>query len=234
MSSRTPAQPAADHEQEDAVAAWLGVHPDFFARHPQLLTRLRLPHATGGAVSLVERQVQVLRDELHRLRTTHEEMIAVARDNEALMQRLHRLTLALLRAHDLQDCADSLLAALREEYQADCVGLKVFADRVRGQSLKDAHLVSREETGLDSLSTLIRHLRPTCGEINARQNLLLFGAPDAAASAVIVALSDGACFGLLAIGSHDPQRFHAGLARNYLQQLSEIAGAALQRHLHPA
>ena len=85
---------------EDAIADYLQLNPDFFERHATLLTKLKLPHGRGAAaVSLVERQVLALRDKNQALETRLRELIEVARSNDALATKIHRLACRLIRAH---------------------------------------------------------------------------------------------------------------------------------------
>ena len=82
-------------EREERIAAYIIAHPDFFNRHPDALAAIDIPHPTGDAVSLIERQVRTLRDQTADYRRQLEDLIGVARENDALAKRLHRLTLAL-------------------------------------------------------------------------------------------------------------------------------------------
>src|ERR1700683_3864246 len=94
-------------KQEDindaSVAEYLQTYPDFFERNSPLLTKLRLPHLrdVGATVSLVERQVEVLRERNQSLERKLKELVDVARANDALADRIHRLSQRLIRAHTM-------------------------------------------------------------------------------------------------------------------------------------
>ena len=92
-----------DALNDDSVADFLQTFPDFFERHSALLTKLRLPHVrdAGATVSLVERQVEVLRERNQSLERKLKELVDVARANDALADRIHRLSQRLIRAHSL-------------------------------------------------------------------------------------------------------------------------------------
>src|SRR4030081_1958935 len=85
--------------EEESVSADLQHNPDFFERHHAVLARLRLPHVRGGStVSLVERQIEVLREKHAALENKLAELVRVARGNDVIADKLHRFTKRLLRA----------------------------------------------------------------------------------------------------------------------------------------
>ena len=109
---------AADAEEE-SIAGYLQHHPEFFERHQAVLARLRLPHARGGStISLVERQIEVLREKLTGLEGKLAELVRVARANDAIAERLHRFTRRLLRAVPRGEAIARIEASLREDFDA--------------------------------------------------------------------------------------------------------------------
>src|SRR5437016_13741252 len=99
MTTREARGLAAADEEEQSIASYLQRNPDFFERHHAVLARLRLPHVRGGStISLVERQIEGLREKLSPLEGTLAALFRVARANDALFERLHRLTRRLLPA----------------------------------------------------------------------------------------------------------------------------------------
>ena len=126
MNRQKKKVPVEETELEDSVVQYLTQNPDFFERHLDLLTELRLPHPSGGAVSLLERQIAALRSDSDRYRKQLEEFITVARDNEDLNRRLHRLTLKLMDTASLQETLNALQDALYDEFQADAVESEKF------------------------------------------------------------------------------------------------------------
>src|SRR5215469_16043469 len=109
---------AVDHEEE-AIASYLQRNPEFFERHQALLARLKLPHARGGtAISLVERQIEVLREKQAALEGKLAELVRVARANDAIAERLHRFTRRLLRMVPRAEAIGRIEAGLREDFDA--------------------------------------------------------------------------------------------------------------------
>src|ERR1700741_128588 len=102
---------------EDAVCRYLEDHPDFFQRYPAALSKLALHHDVKGATSLIERQVQRLRDENESLRCQLRDLIDIARDNDVLAARLHRFALAMADSASLDDVFDNAYEMLRREFR---------------------------------------------------------------------------------------------------------------------
>src|SRR5690348_15708792 len=119
MSTQTARGLPAGQTDEERIERYLTLNPDFFERHQALLARMRLPHIrTGSTVSLVERQVEVLREQKTDADRRLAEFIAVARANDQLAERIHRFTRRLLRAGNVAAALGALEASLREDFDA--------------------------------------------------------------------------------------------------------------------
>jgi uncharacterized protein YigA (DUF484 family) len=217
---------AATDEREEQIADYLIAHPDFFDRHPNALAAIDIPHPTGDAVSLIERQVRTLRDQSARYRQQLEGLVGVARENDALARRLHRLTLALIETHSFDEVLNTLQDELREQFRADAVEMKLFASE---QLEAHAH-----EPGPALFGDFLKRGRPNCGQLDKHKLEYLFG-PQAGetGSAALIPLSAPPLAGVLAIGSRDPDRFHEGKSVDFLQRLAEVVSAKLQSASSP-
>ena len=119
---------------ESAIADYLKSHPDFFERHPLILLGLKLPHRTGGsAVSLVERQVSMLRQRNAQLERQFKDLVAVAKANDALVEKIHQLGLKLMRAQDVPARLEGLETGLREDFGALARGARVVRRQSAGR-----------------------------------------------------------------------------------------------------
>jgi uncharacterized protein YigA (DUF484 family) len=170
-------------------------------------------------VSLIERQVQVLRDENRDLQRQLRELLGNARDNDALTARLHRFALAMVDARALDDALDAARDILRQDFNLEGVCLLV-----RGHAAADRQL--------DELLRRAPDGKPVCGEAPEAATLrALFGdgATDIKTWA-LVTLGGASPFGALAVGSRDPYRFHAGMGTVFLTRLGELLTHALARH----
>lgn len=213
-----------DVELERTLTEYLAARPDFFERHGELLATLRIPHGPGQAVSLVERQLGLLRGQSEQLRERLEQLIAVARENEILHDRLHRLTLALLDAEDFDAVLRTLRTELQAHFDADAVALR----QVAGGELQRAQDPSRQSGAL-LLRELIATGQPRCGALaSAELGYFFDGEPGDIRSVALIPLIGPRLTGALAIGSRDPQRFHPGKATDFLVRLGEVVARAVQ------
>ena len=218
--------PLEETELEDSVVAYLTQNPNFFERHLDLLVDLRLPHPSGSAVSLLERQISALRSESEGYRKQLEDFITVARDNEDLNRRLHRLTLKMMDTGSLQETLNALQDVLYDEFQADAVELRLFS----GESFSDELQTTGEEV-LKTFQDFLDRGQPVCGRLERNQLEYLFG-PQAGEinSAALMPLQAPSTIGILAIGSRSEDRFHRGKGTEFLVRLGEI----VSRRLHVA
>lgn len=214
-----------DEQFEEAVDEYLRRHSDYFERHPGLLSELELSHDAGeGSISLIQRQVKVLRRQAEEYRTQLQELIGVARDNESLNQRLYDLTLMLVGSNDLESLMDTLLDDLREQFDADAVELRLFASDNLDQAVNEGQPASL------LFADFMQQGKPKCGVLKEEQMEYLFGSLAAETGSVaLVPLEHKHTRGILAIGSRDAQRFHPGKDTGFLQRLGGLISHSLAR-----
>lgn len=222
----------ADPAQEVQIAAYLQQHPEFFERNAALLTKLKLPHSRGAAaVSLVERQVLALRDKNQTLEARLRELIDVARSNDVLAAKIHRLACRLVRARNATVLLDSMESSLREDFGASEWLLLLAPARATGLSSIDSRhlrMIDSSAPELKMFETLFEAARPRCGQIRDSQRDFLFGAGTIEiGSAALVPLGREAGFGLLAIGSPDAQRFHPTMSTDFLARIGDLVSEAV-------
>lgn len=215
---------------DEDVAGWLRSHPDFFQRNSELLATLRVPHASGGAVSLIERQIEVLREKNQSADTRFNELVAIARSNEQLADRIHRFTRRLMRAPTRREILTQIEQGLREDFDVTPSVLVLFGAPGDDAGLRFVRQVPADEPNLNGFDSLFASGKPRCGQIRDSLRDFLFG-DDAASvgSVALVPLSGDAPFGLLAMGSLNSQRFHPGMSTDFLARLGEIVADALSR-----
>ncbi|HEX5765929.1 MAG TPA: DUF484 family protein [Woeseiaceae bacterium] len=234
MSTQRKAEFTEDVLSEADVHSYLQRHPDFFERHASLLSALRLPHATGAAVSLVERQVSVLRQKDLKLERKLKELLDVARANDALADKIHKTALDLLEARDPRQTLGSVEAALRTEFGADHAVLVVFGEPASfGNSSPSRFFrpLERNDPALQPFATFMGSSNPRCGQVRDAQRDFLFGEQtNEVGSAALVPLGDKCRVGFLAIGSVDADHFHPGMSFDFLKRLGELIAVALKRH----
>jgi len=224
---------SADSTSGDApIAEYLRQNPDFFVRHDSLLAGLKLPHARSGAtVSLVERQVEVLREKSQTLESKLTELVAVARANEQLVDKIHGFTRRLLGAASRQEAIARIEQSLREDFEVFSSVLVLFGGGVMGIAAdRFVSCVESKDPGLTGFESLFSSGKPRCGQVRDSQRDFLFGADSAGISSVaLVPLGGKEPFGLLALGSPDRDRFNPGMSTEFLARLGELVGDALSR-----
>jgi uncharacterized protein YigA (DUF484 family) len=232
MSNEKRRVPSPAPGEEESIAVYLRENPDFFDRHPELLEELVVPHSCGGAVSLVEYQVSVLRDQVHELRRRMQLLANNARDNEALSQRLHQLTLSLVECTRLDEVLTSLYQAMGEDFKADFSAIRLFADPVSGGDQGLGEFVGNHSAATELFSQALSASKPICGHFKEQQLAFLFSEnAEEIGSIALLPLGQNPCFGVLAIGSRDAQRFHPGMGTIFLRQLGDIVSRVLTPHI---
>lgn len=217
------------------VADYLQTFPDFFERHSALLTKLRLPHVreSGATVSLVERQVEVLRERNQALERKLKELVDVARANDTLADRIHRLSQRLIRAHTLLETINAVETSLREDFDAMHSTLVLFLEEAKALESEAPHFLRASQAGeeaIRSFETLLTSGKPRCGQIRDSQRDYLFGKDSIEIGSVaLTPLGAKGNLGLLAIGASDAERFHPGMSTEFLSRIGELVTYALMR-----
>ena len=234
MSTQRKPEFVDDAVSDEVVQSYLQSNPDFFERHGELLSSLRLPHVTGGAVSLVERQVSVLRQKDLKLERKLKELLAVARANDLLGDKIHKLAIALLGATDLAATLNICEKSLRVDFDANQSILVLFREPDLFAAVKVGRFfrpVLRQDGAVKAFDTFLKRNNPRCGQVRDAQRDFLFGhETDEIGSCALVPLGTKAELGFLAIGSVDADRFHPGMSTDFLARLGQLIAAALQRY----
>lgn len=234
---KKPSSEGLDHKEpswEEAVGRYLQQTPDYFLRHPELLSGLVVPHLdTGRAVSLVERQVRVLRDRHDRMAQQLQELIGFARDNDQLGERVQRFALAMIETDSVDDVLDTAHDMLRQEFNLDGVAVRLTGNP--RPACQRPEFSDAEDGVLDGLLARLaeRNGLPLCGathEATTLENLFGVSAANIRSTAVI-GLTRHALRGVLVLASHDVQRFRADMGGVYLVRLGELLIVSVARHL---
>ncbi|QAU24589.1 DUF484 family protein [Dyella sp. M7H15-1] len=208
------------------VATYLRKYPDFLSDYPELATLLTLPREQGTVASLAAYQLQTLRDKNSELERKLAELTTIATENERLMQRVHELNVAVLRANTSAVAVRSVVAKLSEDFGTDQIRLVLFGDLI----LPPADWLLHEpggRTAMPEFVDFLAHHEPMSGRLSAERLYRLFGqrAPEIR-SAAVMSLGE---LGLLAIGSQDPDHFQPGMGTMFLKMIAATVTAALAR-----
>ena len=228
QQTQSPALPL----EEKTVADYLRDNPEFFHNNASLLASLQIPHAVGPAVSLVEHQVKVLRDQNSQLKRKLMDLVQVARDNNRLNERMHQLTLGLVKAHSLETLLDTLTENLVGEFKADTVVMRLAGMTEAHTRECGVEFYDPDATELQHFEAFLKTSRPQCGRFKQEQLQYLFGdQAQAIESAALIPLGNHCQQGVLAIGSREASRFHPGMGTLFLTHLGELMHLLLTEHL---
>lgn len=222
-------------DTEREMVRYLRDHPDFFERHPELLADMLLPHDTGGAVSLLERQVSVLREQRDDYKKKLQQLIQTAQANEQLNNHVNALILALLDATSLEEVLHIVQTRLASDFDAEAVVVRLF-NTGHPTMKRLPELVDWSEPVLGAFEKVIAGRKPVCGALKPGQLDALFSEQsDNIVSAALIPLVESVnsskCYGLLAIGSPDRNRFRADMGTVFLSQLGKVLTRVLKLHL---
>ncbi|HFQ14483.1 MAG TPA: DUF484 family protein [Gammaproteobacteria bacterium] len=219
---------------EHSIVRYLRDHPGFFENHRDLLADMILPHEVHeGAVSLVERQVSVLREQRDNYRRQLQQLVAHAENNEKLSRHFNELILALLDTRELAQVIDIVDRRLQRDFDADAVNLRLFnTDHPHLQAHPE--MLDWSEPVLGAFEKIIGGRRPVCGSLPPVQVQALFEDDQIQSAALIPLLiseDSKKCYGLLSIGSRDAGRFRADMGTLFLEHLGKVLSRVLRRHL---
>jgi uncharacterized protein len=217
---------------EREIVAYLKAHPDFLGRHPDLLETIELRHKAGSAVSLIEKQVDMLRAKNQRLEDRMQRLIETARDNEHRTQSVQRLARVLIRAPSLAAVAAGLAKCLREDFGIDEVFVGIMSGQFKRHDIEGIHPVEPDGKLARSFENFFRTRLIECGPIAEDRARLLF--PKAAVpmqSAAVIPLEKEKSLGVLALGSSDLQRFQPRQGKLFLELTADLVAAAVRARI---
>ncbi len=231
MTTREARGMTAAQAEEESVARYLQHNPEFFEHHQPLLARLRLPHARGGTtISLIERQVEVLREHQAAVEQKLAEFVKVARSNDAVAEKIHRFTRRLLRASSRTATIEQIDASLREDFDAFNSILVLIEPAGDVPAQRFVKVVPADDANLKSFDSLFTNGKPRCGQARDSQREFLFGSDsENIGSVALIPLGEKGSIGLLALGSTDRDRFHPGMSTEFLARVGDLITDALAR-----
>lgn len=220
-----------DSMDESSVMGYLKNNPETLERHPEILSQLTLPHESGAAVSLVERQIKVLRDENQNLKNKLSELVHIARENEELSQRFHRLSLELMASEHLHDIIAMTHDQVETFFYTDYVGFCFhddLADQLKGQ---EKSILDAKNKHAKKVRRWMQDRKPVFGPFDPGMRKLLLGDQGQLTSCALIPLYHTNNIGLLVLGSKSKDRFVDGMGTVFLTQLGELISSKLHSFL---
>jgi uncharacterized protein len=219
---------------DEDVANYLRQQPHFFVDKPSLLADLTLPHQSGEAISLVERQVSILRDRnidmRHRLTT----LIDNARINDKLFEKTKRLILCLLEAQDINDVIDALMHSFANDFEIHHTVLLLFAEQIDETRLSTKSNVQIAPLSISQqvLGTIISNNQTVCGQLDTGEQQFIFQEKAGQiGSTAITPIASNHPLGILAIGNRDPDYYRSSMNTLFLSYIGEVLSRVLPKHL---
>ncbi len=219
-------------EGTEAVIAFLREHPNLLVEHPDLLSEITIPHTTGAATSLVERQVSVLREQVRQHKNQLKELIEIATENGQLSERLHILAGKLIKTSDVDAIISTIKKSLVSDFKADKIVVRILADQKPKSSDNIPEFVGKKWSQKSLFEDAINNKQPVCGRLNEEQHRSMFGdeLPEYGSS-VLVPLFGKDWTGLLAIGSQSPDRYQKDMGTEILSQMADIVTLAIDPYI---
>lgn len=225
---------AISQDVERKIVQYLQQHPDFFARHTALLTELYIPHQTGDAISLVERQITAMREQKQQAQKKIKEFITNAEENERLSYVFQKLAIDLLETQSWQAVFESANKLLSEQLGVDEVTLR-FLPHFKNSAIENDYYLPENAPESRFLQVFSDQQKPFCGQLELDQRILFFKEKaEKIASFALIPLQtkpEDPSFALLLLGSYDTRRFTPLHDTLFLTHIGAIISAALMRFL---
>ena len=232
MTNQAQAKNEIQLIDEDQVIEYLKEHTDFFIGHSELLAEIEIPHESGSAISLIERQLSVLRSKNKNLDHRLRDLMTAAHENQRLNESLQQLAINLFMAESLDDVIATVIEELKSKLETDYVSIYFLSRDEKKIKQQPERYINENDEQLELFSKLFEDKRIQCGRLSKEQIKLLFvdDAEDVGSGAM-VPLADTRVFGIMGIGGRDAQRYHPGMGTEYLQKLADLISASVKRFL---
>lgn len=216
------------HSDEMITIEFLRENPNILMSYPEIFASMTIPHQSGGMTSLVERQMKMLRDENSTLKKNMDELVNIARENEELNQRFHRLALELISTDQLDDVLAMVQNQVQTFFYTDYVRFRFLPSVIDRKSRLNAHYLSRDSGMLQTVEPWLKRRKAVCGRQDDKVNQALFGDSVKIGSSAIIPLFHTGDLGLLCLGSVSDTRFNKSMGTIFLQQLGELVSIRVQ------
>lgn len=223
---KIPAQQTGDAGLTDeTVCEYLKNHDDFLQRHPEMLDYLHVSHASGSAISLVEKQVAVLRERNTDIRQRLKTLTTNAKENDALYERTRALVCKLLDADSVATLYSTFMTSMKEDFGVEYASMILYAhdSSTQGWRTEPQDTVKRE------IGSLFRGHKAVCGTLRTQELNFLFAEHAAIGSAALMPLSDGEPLGLIAVGSADANHYNSKVGTLFLSHIADVIARLLSR-----
>ena len=213
---------------KEVVATYLRKNPEFLEEFPDILETLHLNHSSGVAVSLIERQVDQLRQKNQDLGRQLSRLVHVAAENEELMTRLHQLTLELMLISSRKEFFTHLGNSLLNDFNADILQICLIDQDIASEAGEDVKHLRADDPEMEPFQAYLDKDHSVCGRFSDSKLEFLFGSKARwVQSTALVPLGEKGEHGMMAIGSSDETRFYPGMGTLFLDLLANVISCSL-------
>ncbi len=218
-------------EDPELIRDYLKENPDFFTDNSDLLAEITLPHGENGAISLVEKQVAMLRERDKSSRVKLDEFLKAAKQNDDIFKKSQFMVLGLIEATDKDSFLKNLEKGFKRDFKSSAYSLMIFGDEPK--QINHFTSVVSKDTAKEYVASLIRSTKPTLGVLRpAEQDFLFRHQSEKVKSAVVLSVREGRNqIALLAIGNSDPNYFKAGMGTIFVQFIADVLARMIPRFL---
>lgn len=217
---------------EQHVRDYLKKNPDFFDQHPDILDHLQISHSSGSAVSLVERQVSVLRERNMEMRKRLNSLMDNARDNDRLFKLTRELVLALLEANTLDQLCKTFLSSLKNDFGTEYASIIIYGNPADSSEFCR---IEAPETARREIGSLLTGDKSVCGALRKDELTYLFPNTDSSVgSAALQSLKGKQDLGIIAVGSTDPDYYRTNMGTLFLSHVADVLVRTMPRLIHPS
>jgi hypothetical protein len=215
---------------EDAVREYLKDNGDFLQRNPDLLDHLHVSHASGSAVSLVEKQVSVLRERNVDLRHKLGKLTRNAKENDKLFEQTRALVVKLLEADSVGGLHRAFMNSMQNGFDVEYASMILYGDSAKKQDYR----VESLDKAKSEVGALLSGRKAVCGALRREEFNFLFASSGnqsihQGGSAAIMPLSDGGQLGLIAVGSSDANHYNSAMGTLFLSHIADVILRLLPR-----
>ena len=217
--SNTQPQPTSDALDDESVREYLKQHEDFFERHPDMLDYLHISHSSGSAVSLVEKQVSVLRERNIEMRKRVNNLTNHARTNDSLFAHTRKLVVALLEAKSRRELATAFNHAMKSDFEVEHTSFILFGDPT--DRSEGCRIESSDSANIE-IGSMLKNGSATCGTLRKEELNYLFPASEGIGSAAVMPLVAQTELGVIAVGSSDASYYTSSMGTMFLNHIAEV------------
>jgi uncharacterized protein YigA (DUF484 family) len=218
--------------EQELVRDYLTKNPDFFEQNSDIFEVINISHDSGKAISLVERQIGIMRERNSKMITQIDQMQAAAKENALLMEKTNRLVLNLVQANDLNSLGKALTVSLKSDFSTEFFSLTLI-NKDPAVTKNAVNFVSENEAK-SIIGNILSAKKAICGKRKHEEISLLFGnQAEEIGSVLALPLRTTNTFGVLALGHSDPEFYTKEIGTVFIDYIGDLLSELIPKHINP-